>query len=63
LYSVASGNRVLQNMALTHQKFCSEDECSTGDIPDVSAEFDIVYTYVFYDIHSPGVLFKCHQLL
>jgi len=55
LYTVAGGNRVLQNMAFTHQKFCSADECSTGNIPDVSAECDIVYTHVFYHIYSPGV--------
>jgi hypothetical protein len=47
VYSAAGGNRVLQNTAFTHQKFCSEDECSTGNIPDVSAECDIVYIYVF----------------
>jgi len=57
LYSVAGDKRVLQNMAFTHQKLC------TGNIPDISAECDIVYTYVFYHIHSPGVLFKCHQVL
>jgi len=63
LYSVAGGNRVLQNMAFTHQTLCSEDECSTGSIPDISAECDIVYTYVFNHIHSTGVLYKCYQAL
>jgi hypothetical protein len=62
-YSVVGGNTVLQDMAFTQQKFCSEDECGTGSIPDICAECDTVYTYVFCYIHSHGVLFKCHQVL
>jgi hypothetical protein len=60
LYSVAGGNRVLQNMAFTHQKFCPEDECSTGNIPDVSAECDIVYFMIFINLgHCLSVIGYC----